>query len=442
MTMTPWSDGRRPGRSLALALFITAANAVPGRAQEPAGPTLTLEQAIEAALRHSPQIAQATGAVRNAESAERTAWGAFLPNLSVNTGASRSSSERFNPQTNTTVTGSSNSYSAGLSSSIDIFTGGRRGAELTRSRAQTAASEAALVEQRFSVILSAKRAFFEVLRGDELVRVAEASVQRAQEGIDAAERRMQVGSATRSDVLRARLELTNAKQAVLQAQNQRRTAAFALGRLVGIEGPVGARIEEPLAPRPLALSREELTSLVLAQAPAVRSAAANAEAAEASVRAARGQYFPSITASAGYDLFNTEPTFDNSRKSWTLRLGVSYPIFNRFQREDAVSRANVQADVARVQLDDARRLARAELERILANLELAEERVAIAEEAVSVAEEDLRVQQERYRLGVATILDLTTSQANLVQAEVNRIAARYDYQIARAELEALVGREL
>jgi outer membrane protein TolC len=59
-----------------------------------------------------------------------------------------------------------------------------------------------------------------------------------------------------------------------------------------------------------------------------------------------------------------------------------------------------------------------------------------------VAREDLRVQDERYRLGASTILDLITSQLNLAQAETDEIAARYDYQIARAELEALVGREL
>lgn len=403
---------------------------------------VTLDQAIELALRHSPQVAQAAGAVHNAESAERSAWGAFLPNLSMSSGASRSSSERFNPQTNTTVTGSSDSYNAGLSASVELFTGGRRGAELRRSRTQTTASEAAFIEQRYAVILSAKRAFFDVLRADELIRVAEARVQRAQEVLDAARRRSEVGSGTQSDVLRSQLELNNARQALLQAQNQKRTATFALGRLVGADGAVDARPTTPLEPAPLAVSREELVEIVVNQAPGVRAAEAAAGAAEAMARAARAQYLPTISASGGYDMFNQEPTLAGSRKSWSLRVGLSYPIFNRFQREDNVGRASVQAGVARTQLLDERRAARAELERVQAALELAEQRIALTEEAVRVAAEDLRVQQERYRLGVSTILDHMTSQANLVQAEVDRIAARYDYQIARAELEALVGRDL
>jgi len=174
----------------------------------------------------------------------------------------------------------------------------------------------------------------------------------------------------------------------------------------------------------------------------VRAAESAARSADAGVSAARAQYFPSLRLSGGYDWANQTATLDGGTKSWSLRLSLSYPVFNGFAREANIERAEVQATVARAQLEDARRAARAQLETVLANLRLAEQRIVLAEEAVRVAEEDLRVQQERYRLGASTILDQITSQINLMQAEVDRVAARYDYQIARAELEALVGREL
>lgn len=429
--------GRRAAVAITLAVPVLAGPAV---AQDE--PTLSLDEAVQAALRHSPQMAQAEGALQNAAWGERTAWGAFLPSLSFSTGGSRSSQTRFNPQTNTSVQGSSDSYSAGLSSSIELFSGGRRFAQMRQAQAQTATAQASLIEQRFAVTLAAKNAFFNVLRAEDLIRVAEVRIQNAQEGLDAATQRAQVGSATRSDVLRSGLELTNARQALLQARNQRRTAAYALGRLVGVEGPVGARLDAPLQPAPLGLSREEIRALALEQAPSVRTADLAVDAAVAGERAARAQYFPSVSASAGYDWFNDSPQVFAGRKSWGLRLSISYPLFNRFQREDAVSRASVQSDIARVQLEDARRLVLSELESVLGALELAEQQIALAEEAVLAAEEDLRVQDERYRLGVSTILDRVTSQVNLVQAEIDLIAARYDYQIARAELEALIGREL
>ncbi|MGH7476271.1 MAG: TolC family protein [Longimicrobiales bacterium] len=416
-------------------------NAVSLAAQKPVA-EVTLDQAIALALQHSPQIAQAEGSVVAAGWSERSAWGAFLPSLSVGSGASLASTERFNPQTNTSVTGSSDSYSAGLSSSIELFSGGRRTAELRRSRAETTASEASLVEQRYGVTLTTKITFFDALRADETIRSAEARLQRAGEGLEAATRREQVGSGTRSDVLRAQLELTNAKQALLQAENQRTIAAFALGRLVGAEGPVVARSDGALEPRPLSLDRDALIELIAAQAPTVISAQADAAASEASLRASRAQYLPTVTASGGYDWYNQDPRLVDGRTSWTLRLGVSYPVFNRFQREDAVARAEVQASVARSQFEDARRASRAQLESLLAALELAEQQIALATEAVTVAEEDLRVQQERYRLGVSTILERLTSEENLVAAEADLIASRYEYQIALAQIEALAGREL
>ncbi|HEX7051605.1 MAG TPA: TolC family protein [Longimicrobiales bacterium] len=436
----PRSSGR-----VALGIALTAAFVMAPRAaaQEPSLPTMTLEQAIDAALRHSPQIAQATGAVENAEWGERSAWGAYLPNLSFSSGASVSSSERFSTETNTVVRGASNeSYNAGLSASLDLFDGGRRRAELRSARAEIDAAQAGLIEQRFAVTLAVKQAFFDVLRGDELIRAAQTRIDRAQEGLDAAEQRAAVGSGTRSDVLRAQLELTNARQALLQAQNQQRNATFTLGRLVGADGAVGAEATESYEPQPLALTREELIELVVAEAPMVRTAVAELKAAEANARSARAQYFPTIDVGGRMRWSNNEPTFTNALNSWSLSLGLSFPLFNRFQRMSSVSNASIQADVARVRLADARRAARAQLEQALAALDLAEQQVALTEEAVRVAEEDLRVQQERYRLGVATILEQVTSQVNLVQAETDRIAARYDYQIARAQVEALAGREL
>lgn len=405
-------------------------------------PVLTLEQAVALAHQHSPLLAQRVGAVRTSESAERVQIGSYLPSLSFSSGASLASTQRFNPQTNTTVEGSSDSYSAGLSASVDIFTAGRRGAQLRQARANTDAAEAAVIEQRFAVALQAKQSFFDVLRADELIRVAEARVTRALQSQEAAQRRMQVGSGTRSDVLRAQLESNQARQSLLQAQSQRRTATYMLGAVVGSDGPVAASTDAPLEPSPLALSDAELIELVELQAPSVQTAQAEVAASDAGLRSSRTQYFPTIRASGGYDWFNQDPSLSGGRTSWSTRLSLSYPLFNNFSREDAVQRASVQAGVSRIQLDAARRQVRADLESVLTNLRLAEEQIALAREAVEVAAEDLRVVEERYRLGAATSIDLLQSQTALVEAEQALVNARYDYLIARAQLEALVGRTL
>jgi outer membrane protein len=428
--------------SFGLALMVVAVARAHAQTPLPQGDTLTLQQVIERASNVSPEIVLAESSILNAQSGERLATGAFIPSLSFTTNAGLASEERLNPETNTLVSGSSDSYRAGINAGVDVFTGGRRGADRRRATALTEAAEATLLERRFAVTLAATRAYFDVAKARELVAVAQARLQRAQEGQIAAERRLQVGSATRSDVLRAQLETTNARNALAIANAQNRTAAFALGRIVGADGPVYAKPYTEQAPRALPHTDEELARMALEQAPFVSAANANYESARANASAARAQYLPSLRLSGGYNWFNSDPTFNSGQLSWNTSLGLSYPLFNGFTREDQVARAENTVRNANATYADARRRARAELERVLGALRLAEEQVALNRQAVEVAREDLRVQEARYQQGMTTILDRITSQVNLMDAERNEVAARYDYEIARAELAALIGRSL
>src|SRR5690625_5645987 len=196
----------------------------------------------------------------------------------------------FNPSANTLVRrDASVVYNAGLNSSIDLFTGGRRGAEMERARADLTAADAGLVQQKYSVILNTKRAFFEVLRSGELIRFSKLRLERAEEALEAAERRAKVGSATESDVLRGRIEVTNACQALLRAENQKTSGSYELGRLVGAPGAVEADPDGALVVKELELDGEMLVEEVLRHDPAIRSAIDSADAAETRAREARDQ---------------------------------------------------------------------------------------------------------------------------------------------------------
>ena len=107
-----------------------------------------------------------------------------------------------------------------------------------------------------------------------------------------------------------------------------------------------------------------------------------------------------------------------------------------------VARAAVAEDVASVQARDARLLARQTLVQSVAQMKTAQEQVSIQVQTVAAATEDLRVQQRRYELGATTLLDLLTSQTQLDNARTALIRARYDYRVAKAQLEALIGRDL
>jgi outer membrane protein len=128
--------------------------------------------------------------------------------------------------------------------------------------------------------------------------------------------------------------------------------------------------------------------------------------------------------------------------SGSFRLSASLPLFDRFGREESVVRARVAAANAEAEWRDARLGARESLERSLGDFNTSRVRADVQRASVEAAEEDLRVQQERYRTGAGTLLDVLTSQSTLHEARLALIQARYDQRITKAELEALLGRDL
>ncbi|MGD8726750.1 MAG: TolC family protein, partial [Gemmatimonadales bacterium] len=289
------------------------------------------------------------------------------------------------------------------------------------------------------VILQTKQAFFNAVAADELVRVAERSIQRAEEQLRMSKDKLAAGSAIRSDTLRGRVEVGNAQLQLLNAQTQRETAEANLAQLIGIDGPVQAIADSSLF-TPVDVDTTALRIEVIAQSPAVVQADAAADAAAASVSVATAQYFPSVTASYSQSWSGRQiSTLDNN---WSARIGLSWNLFNGFSREGSVTSAKVSRENARADAEDARRQVNAQLTTYIASLTAAGLSLDIAVANLAAAEEELRVQQERYRLGMSTIVDVLVSQISLEQAEVDIVRARLDYLVAKAQIESLIGREL
>jgi outer membrane protein len=180
--------------------------------------------------------------------------------------------------------------------------------------------------------------------------------------------------------------------------------------------------------------------------PAVLQAQATVDAAKEATKASKATYLPSLSASYSRSGSGTDPRFglgsDPFTYSGRLAFSLSYPIFNNFQREEQVVRAKVSQVNAEASLRDTQLAAVQLLTQNIGALRGASQRVAVQVASVAAAQEDVRVQQQRYNIGASTLLDLLTSQAALATAEQALIQARYDYRIARAQLEALIGRDL
>jgi outer membrane protein len=407
---------------------------------------IALQEAIRLAQRNAPAAVQARGQIRTSTSAVRSAYGALLPSVSLSAGQTNQSGDRMDAQGRIVPYAGQQpwSYNTGLNANMRVFDGGRNWSEINRTKADVNAAEASEVAQRFNVSLQVKTQYYAILAARESESAAQSQLDLAQQQLRAASARVQAGAATLSDSLRSIIQVGNARLALLTARNNLRTASAALTRLVATPFLVTAQPGDTLD---LLLSPLDSTSLIqLAEnGPAVEQARAQLTSSQASVRSARAPYLPNIDLTFskggnGYDKFYGLGDPFAYTQSFGVRL--SYPLFNNFQREDALTRARVQEENADAALRDARLAAQQNIIQQLGTLRTAEERIQIQQASVTAATEDLRVQQQRYTLGASTLLDLLTSQLTLTQARAQLIQARQDYRVARAQIEATIGRDL
>jgi outer membrane protein len=431
-------------RLLLVAFSLAAASGLSAQEQQP---VVTLEEAIRLAERVTPNVIQAEGSVRNADAQRRAAYGQYLPSLSANTSAGNSFSEgqsRTDPVTGQIISGSSSStsVSAGLSASVDLFTGFRRGADMRAARATGDAADATLLDARFQSKLNTTQEFLNALYSGQLVTVREAGVRRAEEQLKISVAKLASGSATRSDSLRSLVTLGTARLQLINAQATQAQAEANLGRLIGVDIRVKALDDSSFYRVVDSVDAAALKTEAESRSPRVQSTEASRAAARAGLSAAKSTYWPTISLSGQYNYNGSNRNDYDLFQNRSINLNLSWPIFNRFTRERNVTTQESNLDFAEANAADARRQVQASLTTQVALLDAARVRIEITQISVRAAEEDLRVQQERYRLGAATIVELLTSQETLAQAEVDAVNARFDYLRAKAQIEALIGRPL
>ncbi len=404
----------------ALSLLATAIAAAPSGADSTAR-ALTLGEAVDLALHNAPAVVQAAGQTRARRAEVRSAYAAFVPGVTLNAGATRQYTSGANTRVENgqvvTLPRDPWSSNGSVGASVDLFTGGRRLFDLKRARAGEKAARADAVSQRFQVELEVKQQYFNVLAARESEAAARAQLEQSQRQLRDAIAKLREQTATKSDSLRSVIQVRNAELALLTAGNDRTSAAAALTRLVGAPDPVtasGADVGEPVT---LAIEADTLARL----------------------------YLPTMSAGYSRGASGTSSDFglsDDYTYSGSLRFSLSLPLFDQLGREQQVSEAGVALDNAEAALRDARLAARQNLTQSLGAFQTALQHAVALSASVEAADEDLRVQQQRYTAGEATLLDVLTSQTQLAQSRDSLIRARYDARIAKAQLEALVGREL
>ena len=407
---------------------------------------ITLAEAVRLAQQNSPTTVQARNAERGSQQSVRSSIAAFFPTLSVSASSNQRGGTQFVNGNPLPLTGLPWSYGRGLNTSVNLFDGGQRWNQYKTSLANVDRDAAAQVTARYSVALSVKTQYFQVLAARETESAARRQLEQAQQQLKVSATKMEAGVATRADSLASAIAVGNARLAILNAQNSLGNANAGLTRLIASTLVVTAVASDTSEMGAVSLDESTISSMLL-EGPAVRQASATLAAAKASHRSATTGYMPSLSLTGSYSLApkGTENfNWGGGPTSTSTNLGFSlnYTIFNNLTRETQLVNARISEDNAEASLRDAKFAAQQNLTTFLNNFRTAQQRVELQLLTITQADEALRVVQQRYNLGTASLLEVLQAQTTLDNARAALIQARLDARTAKANIEQLIGRDL
>lgn len=418
-------------------------------AQQPAA--LTLQDSVRIALQNSRTLRTVLQDERKANARVREARGAALPQLDVSANYRRldrvpkAKFPSFDPVTGTFTFNEieiqpidSGTATVSLSQVIDVS-----GVVRTATDAASLYSRIASLDvqrTRNEIVLQVKQAFYDVLRAQELVKVAEEALQNAETRRKLAQAAVDAGVSPKLDVMRAEAAVAAAQQAVIAARNALQLTKAAFNNVLG------RRVDEPVELLPADESVPELADFnqylqeALSKRPEMIQANLGVSLAEKQVTAAKRDQLPSVVVRGQWDFNLKTSTFQPRESSFTTIAALQFKIWDSGQTQGRIEQARADVDKAKITIENAREGIALEVRNAYLSLQEAREKVSAAEKGLQAATESLRVARLRYESGVSTQLELSDAELAYTQAEQNLVNARYDLRVAWARLEKAMGR--
>ena len=320
-----------------------------------------------------------------------------------------------------------------------LFSGGKAWASYQREDLLRAAAAAELEQTIEQVLLDVKERYFAVLLARSQVGVRQKAVDLLQEELRNAKARLASGTVSDFIVLRAEVELANAKAPLIRAKNQTRLAAYELERILALQP---GEITEPddsamLKADPVRMTLEDAQAQARESRPELVKLELQVEAAKRQVSAQQADYLPSLFATGGYavekDRFADDST--SSLDGWVAGAEATWNIFESFGTQARVDQARAQVEIARSNLKQAKVDVSVEVQRAFASLEEAQELVRASQKVETQGEESTRLAIRRVEAGTGTQVEVLDAQLALTDARNNSVQALYDYNIAVARFE-------
>jgi outer membrane protein TolC len=403
---------------------------------------LDLEKCVRMALDVNVNVLKAGYSLTQAKSAVLSSTSQLLPQVAFQQTHSKYE-QLFPRQVGDKVDSTDASYSSAFSITETVTFESIMG--LFESMSTKNAARHYVRQIRQDVTFQAKQKYLEVLKAGRLLGVREEALDLSERRLERAQALMDVGSAVRSDVLRAQVERSRNELELITARNALRLAETDLKHFLDIDDEVELDLEDVLEAKDVDYVLASAISEAAEKRPDLLSAAETLKAAKRGVWREAGGWFPRFQFrwSDRYTLleFPDEPVSFGDESDWSWDLSASVNLFDGLYTFSRVRSARAYRKSVEEDLAQRRRDATFEVKRAYYNVEEARQRVKVSNETVGLAEEELRLAEERFRLGGGTMLEQIDAQVALSEARTSYVDALHDYLLSQAKLEKAMGKD-
>jgi len=420
---------------------------------------LSLKESLEIALQNSSEIHQAKEKIAEAKARKRESFTSFLPAI-----GSSSTFTQLGEESTLSVSGfpsvtmtDQELYDLNLNLKQPLFTGGKLTALYRQTKEAAKIAEENYRRVEINLIFKVKKAYYNILKAEKIQAVSKEAVEQIKAHLKVVENFYQAGMAPKVDLLKAKVQLANIKQNLVEAENGLELAKASFNNLLNRDLSAPVELVDVLSYTPTSSltsyplpswerkgrrggGLNECVEKALKLRPELKMQKIALKMAEEGLRIAKSDYLPAISLIANYDQKKgSEIPIDQWQKSWNAVVAFELDIWNWGRTKAKVRQAKSVINQNQDALSLLKKTIELEVRNAFLNLQATEKKIFVTRKAVEQSKEGFRMTDLRFKEGMATntdVLDATTLQS---QAETNYYQALYDCHIAEAGLKRAMG---
>lgn len=417
--------------------------------------SLTLEQAVELALENNYQLKQAKNSRDLSDTQVFSAKMDFAPNLSASFGGSRSTGRQFIQDDLSFEDRTAYNLTGSISTNVTIFNGFSNIANLRQARANLSTQEEDLKRLRENVIFNTASRYLQVVLDEELLKIAEATLEASRSQLEQVEAQVEVGSRPTVDLYNQEATVASDELFLIQRENAYEVSMAQLIRIMQ-DGSIN-RVEtqmpsiDDLALMPIEVDLQEMIEAAISNRSDYRAQEYAIESNRQDITMARANFLPTVTANAGIntrysdqftvlgDVVPFTDQFFTDQVNRTIGFSISIPIFNRWDNRTNMEAARVSLRNSELELDNVRFQITEEVRQAYSDYQSLVKELESSEKALIAAERAFETEQQRYEVGSTTLIELNQANANFVQAQSDRVQAIYSFVFQEKLLDYYIG---